>query len=128
MKKAKLAKAFLDELEKLPSISIACKVVGISRQTAYRWMKNSVFEAKVNKAMDEGTDYMNDMTEGQLFKLVQERNWSSIRYWLSNRHPKYKVPWRPKHEPYTSEKMSPEDAKAMDEMLVKFIKPQDTDE
>lgn len=122
MKKAKVTKEFLAELEKLPNITIACKTVGISRQTYYRWLQNPTFEVKVNVAMKEGVQYINDMTEAQLFKLVQEKNWQAVRYWLSHRHDKYR-PWPVRiKQANDSEMMSLEDQKTMDDMLDRWVR------
>jgi transposase-like protein len=66
MKKTKLAKQFLSELENNPNVAIACKRVGLSRQTVYRWRQT---DTEFNKAVDEA------MTLGT--ESISERNKSS---------------------------------------------------
>ena len=43
----------------------------------------------VEKAMDEGEDFFNDLSEHQLLSLMKDKHWGAIRYWLEKRHPKF---------------------------------------
>lgn len=125
MKKPKYSKQFLDELRKVPNVLNACKIVGIARQTVYRWCREDAdFEQEMNKAMHEGIANMNDMTESQLLRMAQEKNWAAVRFWLQHRHPSYKpqsdnVPV-PKQPP--PDMLDEEELKTMESMLAKFMK------
>lgn len=126
MKKPKYSKQFLDELRKVPNVLNACKIVGIARQTVYRWCReDSAFELEMNNALQEGIANMNDMTESQLLRMAQEKNWPAVRFWLQHRHPSYK-----QHTIYSGSEKPPSDAvldkselDTMEKMLAKFIKP-----
>lgn len=90
MKKATARKLLKEELSKTPVISVACKKVGVSRQSFYRWTNSDTefFEDMV-KAMRSGIRYFNDIAESQLLVMIQEKNFSAVRYWLDRRHPMY---------------------------------------
>jgi hypothetical protein len=125
MKKPKYSKQFLDELRKVPNVLNACKIVGIARQTVYRWCREDAdFELEMDKAMQEGIANMNDMTESQLLRMVQEKNWPSVRFWLQNRHPSYKLQSHnvpaPKQPP--PDKLDEDELETMENMLAKFMK------
>jgi hypothetical protein len=125
MKKPKYSKQFLDELRKVPNVLNACKIVGIARQTVYRWCREDhEFELEMDKAMKEGIANMNDMTESQLLRMAQEKNWPAVRFWLQHRHPSYKqqsdnVPTAKLNPP---DKLNDEELKTMEAMLAKFMK------
>lgn len=97
MKKAKLEKAFLEELERLPNISMACRKVGLARQTVYRWMKEyGKFGTKVYKAMDLGIESICDLAESKLIENVNNGNQKAIEYTLTANHKRYYRPRKPK--------------------------------
>lgn len=125
MKKPKYSKQFLTELEKLPNVLHACKTVGISRQTVYRWCKEDPgFEAAMVKALKEGIANMNDITESQVYRMIQDKNWSAVRFWLQHHHPSYK----PKSPSDTTsgtppaDELNDDELQTMEEMLAKFMK------
>jgi len=83
-------KPFLAELEKLPIIQVACKKVGVSRNSIYRWRKEDFgFAEKMDESMDKGIDFVNDMSENQLLTLIKEKKFSAIRFWLTHNHLRY---------------------------------------
>ncbi len=91
MKKNTKTQKFLDELKKVPIITVACEMTDLSRNTIYSWRKkDGQFKEQMDLAMAEGEQFINDLTENQLLALIQDKNWSAISFWLRNRHPKYK--------------------------------------
>ena len=79
MKKAKIAKQFLAELENNPNVAIACKRVGLSRQTVYRWQKTDVsFKKDMDEAMTLGTESILDLAESKLVANVANGNQRAI--------------------------------------------------
>lgn len=91
MKYERVRQQFLDELQRVPVVQIACERCGISRQTAYRWRNEDVwFKRDWDIALEEGEAFINDMAESQLLQLVKDKQFGAIRYWLSCRHPKFK--------------------------------------
>jgi len=91
MKKDRIQDKFLDELREIPIIQVACKRIGISRNSVYRWRNEDPYFASLMKdALAEGEESMNDLTEGQLLSLIKEKHFQAIRFWLTLRHPKFK--------------------------------------
>ena len=89
--KIKLKTKFLEELTKVPIIQVACEKVGISRQTFYRWKNQSKkFSLDVNKAMEEGVNFVNDMSETQLLNPIKDKEFKAISFWLRNRSANYR--------------------------------------
>lgn len=78
-------------LEKSPFIIMACKKVGISRPTFYRWKdEDKDFAYDTQRAMDLGREDINEIGECKLMENVQGGNMSAIRFLLENNHPIYK--------------------------------------
>lgn len=91
MKKPKYTKQFLDELRKVPIVQVACEKTGVSRNSVYRWKReDKVFAKQFDDALTDGVEFVNDMSESQLLKLIKEKNFSAVRFWLNKRHPAYK--------------------------------------
>ena len=87
---AKQKELLLSQLEKTPIIQIACEKLEIGRTTFYRWRKDdSKFDEACYKALDKGVDLVNDLAQSKLVALIQEGNFSSIRFWLQTHHAKY---------------------------------------
>lgn len=94
MKKHKVKKQFIEELERTPIIQVACDRVGISRNTFYRWMKEDVeFAFEVNEALDSGIDFVNDHAEGNVLNGIKKGDAGYTKYWLSSRHEAYRRPF-----------------------------------
>lgn len=91
MKTDRTKKLFLKNLKEVPIIEAACKRSGIGRTTVYSWRKKSKkFAEAMEKAVAEGEALINDLSEGQLIKLIKEGNFSALRLWLNSRHPKFR--------------------------------------
>lgn len=77
----------LEQLRKMPIVSIACEKTGIARATYYRWKKDdSVFAAKADQYLQEGVLLMNDMAESQLLSAIRDGDMTAIMFWLRSRH------------------------------------------
>lgn len=78
-----LKKGMIEALEKtLGIVSSACKMVGIARQTHYRWMEEDAGYKK------ECTDIENmtlDFAESQLHKQIAEGNTSATIFFLKTK-------------------------------------------
>jgi hypothetical protein len=97
MKKHRLIDKFLEELERIPNISVACEKLGISRQSIYRWMSlDDKFKSKVEKAMYMGVDSFCDLAENKLLSNINDGNQRAIEYFLTSNHPRYYRPRKPK--------------------------------
>ena len=73
----------LEALEKsLGIVSTACKMVDISRQTHYAWMKS---DPDYKKAVDSIQDGVLDFAESHLYKLVKEGNPAATIFFLKTK-------------------------------------------
>lgn len=75
--------AMLEALEKsLGIVSTACKMVDISRQTHYAWLKA---DEDYKKAVDSIQDGVLDFAESHLYKLVKEGNPAATIFFLKTK-------------------------------------------
>lgn len=80
----------IKQLKKMPIIQIACKNVGISRATYYRWHKwDYKFANKADKALRSGRNFINDVAESQLINQIRNGHMTAIIFWLKNNHKIY---------------------------------------
>lgn len=118
MKKDKDKELLLEQLKKVPILSVACEKVGIARSTVYRWKEqNKKFAKAMEKAITEGEALINDLSESQLLTLIKEKNFPAIRLWLVHRNPKFRerVEITAKFE--KQEELTPEQAKTVREAM-----------
>lgn len=94
MKKNRIKTKFLDELRELPIVDMACRKLGISRQSYYKWRKEDVdFFKESNEALSQGESKINDMAVSNVIRGIQSQSESYTKYWLSCRHPKFSKPY-----------------------------------
>lgn len=87
----KIEQQLFAELRKVPIVQVSCEKIGISRNSVYRWQReDKKFKQAMNKAIDDGVAFVNDMSESQLFTLIKEKSFPAIRFWLQHRHRNYK--------------------------------------
>lgn len=90
MKKDSHSDLFLEEMRKIPIVTVACEKVGISRNTIYKWLKDDPeFKEKFDAASIDGIEHINDLSENQLLQLIKEKKISAIRLWLTNNHQRF---------------------------------------
>jgi len=93
MKKHYKENKFLEQLERVPNVSLACEKVGIARNTVYRWRgEDPAFKARMDTALVAGTDSMNDLAESKLITHINNGNMRAIQYWLDNNKKNYIKP------------------------------------
>ncbi len=91
MKKDRVKDAFLEQLRKVPIVQVACEKTDISRNSVYRWRStDDAFCKAMDKALAEGEELINDMSESQILTLIREKNWQAISFWSRHRNPKFK--------------------------------------
>jgi hypothetical protein len=95
---------FIEYLRETPLVNLACKKVGISRATYYRWFKDDrEFREDIQKVIRQGRANINDLAEATLIKMIKRENFHAIRFWLQHNNSRY-VPVRttyiepPKHD------------------------------
>ena len=75
--------AMLEALEKsLGIVSTACKMVDISRQTHYAWLKS---DEEYKSAVNSIQDGVLDFAESHLYKLVKEGNPAATIFFLKTK-------------------------------------------
>lgn len=98
MKKHYKENKFLEQLERVPNVSLACEKVGLARNTIYRWRgEDPAFTARMDTALVAGTESVNDLAESKLISHINNGNMRAIQYWLDNNKKNYIKP-RPKVE------------------------------
>jgi hypothetical protein len=107
----------LADLKQVPIISVACQKSGIGRSSFYRWKsEDKLFSKKVNKALQEGKQLINDLAESQLINAIKDQNMTGIIYWLRNNHPGYADKIELTHKT-DKEHLSPEQEKLVSKAL-----------
>jgi hypothetical protein len=96
MKRPKQEEAFLNEVRKIPNISLACEKTDLSRNTIYRWCKEDQnFKERLDDALKTGIESVSDLAESKLIAHINNGNMRAIEYWLDNNKNNYARP-RPK--------------------------------
>ena len=83
----------LENLKKMPIVTVACERSHIARATFYRWRIDSAkFRKLADNAIEEGEALLVDMTESQLLSLIRtDKHFPAISLYLKTHHPKYKT-------------------------------------
>ena len=90
MKKEKFKNSIIERLKQTPIVQIACKKIGISRATYYRWRKqDKEFAKAADLAILAGTLLVNDMAESQLLAAIRDQKLGAIVFWLKYHHKSY---------------------------------------
>jgi len=77
-------------LKELPIVLAACKRAGVSRDTYYRWRReDKEFHRDSDGALEQGIEFINDMSEAQVIQLIKEGKLPAIALWLKHYHPRY---------------------------------------
>ena len=80
----------LEELRSNPTVTIACKKVGISKASLYRWIKEDpVFRQQFEEAQQEGRGDISDIAESFLVSEVKKGNMAAIKHWQAHNDPRY---------------------------------------
>jgi len=107
MKKAKIAKQFLEELSKTPIISVACNKLGVSRQTIYKWKNfDHHFYNDVETHQKQGIQNINDLARSKIITHVNNGDLKACKYWLEKND-----------RDYSNEKL-PDSGRPIDEIIV----------
>lgn len=96
----------LEFLGESGNISFACKRAGVSRETYYRWRKDSEeFTLKSDSAVSSGKEFVNDLAHSKLIQSINEGYFPAVKFQLMNCHDDY----HPKKttSPYRIEEMTP---------------------
>jgi hypothetical protein len=76
-------KAMIEALNKsLGVVTVACKEVGISRQTHYEWYKE---DEAYRKSVDDVADVALDFAESMLHKQIQDKDTAATIFYLKTK-------------------------------------------
>lgn len=104
-------------LSETPFTNHACKKVGISRATFYRWKKdNPDFRKSVDKALHDGRTNLIEVAEAMIAKKVKEGESWAIKFFLTHNSKTY----APKRPTYPIQTINPEQQEKM-QMLYEWI-------
>jgi hypothetical protein len=80
----------VEQLKKTPIVQVVCEKFNIGRSTFYRWKQESKdFNKAVDEAVKEGTEYLCDLSEGQLVSAIKDKNLRAIIFYLKSNSTKY---------------------------------------
>jgi len=83
-------KKFLEKIKDTPVIQIAAAKTGIDRSTYYRWIEEDPqFKIDSEKALEQGTEFINDMMESILIKNAKNDKLTAVIFWLKNHSKQY---------------------------------------
>ena len=111
-KKERTKAELIKRLSEVRIVEIACKSVGISRSTYYRWQQEDYdFEVACEEAIKQGTETISDLAESQVVAKIKSGDFKASIYWLEHHHKDYKKPPKkpePKEEKDLFAKLEPE--------------------
>ena len=85
-------KKLLTQLAKTPIVEAACKQLGLSRATYYRWRKDDeAFAEACDEAIEQSAHVVNDLAEAQLISAIKGQNMTAIMFWLKHHHGAYRT-------------------------------------
>ncbi len=90
-KKERTKSEIIKRLSEVRVVEIACKSVGISRATYYRWhQEDKAFAIYCDDAIRLGTDTISDLAESQVVSKIKAGDFRAATYWLEHHHRDYK--------------------------------------
>lgn len=83
---------FLEQLQKVPIIMMACNRADISRATYYRWREDYPdFAEAVDEVLPKGIEQVNDMAEAVIINTIKNGNLRAAEFWLKNHKDEYRI-------------------------------------
>jgi hypothetical protein len=83
IKRAKLKSAFIDAFQNSAgNVSIACKHIGISRNTFYEWKKS---DQEFSESVEEIEEGIIDTAETMLYKAIREGKTAELIFFLKTK-------------------------------------------
>jgi len=90
MIKDKIKLDLIEKFKKMPIVEVACKQIGISRASYYRWRKShKTFAKEADDALTFGKQFINDLAESQLLQAIKDGNLTAIIFWLKYNNKNY---------------------------------------
>ena len=90
MRNRDIRNKILEILSETPLVNYACKKVGISRMTFYRWKKDNLdFRKEAERLLLLGRENVGEMAEAALIKNIKDGKMDAIRFFLQNNDSRY---------------------------------------
>ena len=113
-----IKKKFLEALRELPIIQYACTKSGIGRTTYYRWQgEDTVFAQKCEQALQQGRDFISDMSESQIIQLMKEKHYSASVFLLKHNSARYGARALSRTQPTQMPELSKKEARLFKDAL-----------
>lgn len=110
--------SMITKLEKMPIVEIACKQIGLSRATYYRWLKDDEeFAVSCDEAIEQSSAMINDMAESQLIQAIKDKNMSAITFWLKHHHRTYRAKLEVETNVHEQQILTPEQTELITQAL-----------
>jgi transposase-like protein len=117
-RQTKFKESLIMALKEMPIIEVAAKRVGVSRDTYYRWRReDKIFLRQAEDALNQGIEFINDMSESQLITLIKEKKMPAIAMWLKHNNPRYGSKKQLHTHIATAEELTPDEEKLVFEAL-----------
>ena len=117
-RQTKFKEALINVLKEMPIIEVAVKKAGVARDTYYRWRReDKIFMRQAEDALNQGIEFINDMSESQLITLIKEKKMPAIAMWLKNNNPRYGSKNRSHTHITAAEELTPDEEKMVLEAL-----------
>ena len=120
MKSTKVRKKLVEELRKMPIVSVACKRLALGRSSLYRWKKaDKKLAEQIDEAIQEGRLLINDMSESVIISKIKDGDVATAKYWLKHHHSVYseKIKVVKAAEPKDDGKLTPEEMALIDRVI-----------
>ncbi len=98
--KERIKAELLKRLSEVRIVEIACKSVGISRATYYRWIQDDPdFAQACDLAIWQGTETISDLAESQIVSKIKGGDLKASTYWLEHHREGYRKPGKGQRGP-----------------------------
>ena len=92
-KKESDKKKLLAILCDMPIVSIACRQIGLSRATYYRWCDSDrEFANTIDRVISKGEDAITDLAVSKLIARINQGDIWALQFWLRNRSSRFGFP------------------------------------
>ena len=80
----------IEILKEQPIVALACRKIGLSPSTYYRWLRNNpIFKYRADHARKEGRSNLNDVVESALIVAAKKGEPWAIRFYLEHQSTDY---------------------------------------
>ncbi len=116
-------RSFVEALTKAPIVTFACTTTSVSRATYYRWCKEDIsFMKQSEEALNQGREFINDISEAQIIHLIEEKKLPAISLWLKNNSSRYGAKKNSSVKPFVLPSLTAADLKLFNKARSIYVK------